>query len=89
LLLTLSYAAPYDLLITQTERLGSGTSPAAEAMRQRLTDQFTERYNRAKELRAELDAIQAAQPPAQESHRGQAPQPQTARPAKTQADGNP
>jgi hypothetical protein len=32
-------------LITQLERLGNDTSPAADAMRQRITDQFTDRYN--------------------------------------------
>jgi site-specific DNA recombinase len=53
-------------LITQLERLGSDTSPAADAMRQRITDQFTDRYNQAKELQAELDTIEAAQPPAQD-----------------------
>lgn len=50
-------------LITQLERLGSDTSPAADAMRQRITDQFTDRYNQAKTLQAELDELAAAQPP--------------------------
>jgi len=49
-------------LITQLERLGSDTTPAADAMRQRITDQFTARYDEAKTLQAELDQIQAAQP---------------------------
>jgi hypothetical protein len=49
-------------LITQLERLGNDTSPAADAMRQRITDQFTQRYNQAKSLQTELDAIEAAQP---------------------------
>ena len=31
-------------------------------MRQRITDQFTARYDEAKTLQAELDQIQAAQP---------------------------
>ena len=53
-------------LITQLERLGNDTSPAADAMRQRITDQFTRRYSQAKSLQAELDAIEAAQPPAQD-----------------------
>jgi hypothetical protein len=35
-------------------------------MRQRITDQFTERYNQARQLQAELDAIEAAQPPNQD-----------------------
>ena len=47
--------------------LGSDTSPAADAMRQRITDQFTDRYNQAKTLQAELDTIQAAQPPVQDA----------------------
>jgi hypothetical protein len=54
-------------LITQLERLGNDTSPAADAMRQRITDQFTERYNQAKALQAELDATDAAQPPMQDA----------------------
>jgi hypothetical protein len=49
-------------LITQLERLGSDTSPAADAMRQRITDQFTDRYNQAKTLQAELDDLTASQP---------------------------
>jgi site-specific DNA recombinase len=49
-------------LITQLERLGNDTTPAADAMRQRITDQFTIRYDEAKTLQAELDQIQAAQP---------------------------
>jgi hypothetical protein len=53
-------------LITQLERLGNDTSPAADVMRQRITDQFTERYNQARQLQAELDAIEAAQPPNQD-----------------------
>jgi hypothetical protein len=53
-------------LITQLERLGNDTSLAADAMRQRITGQFTQRYNQAKTLQAELDAIQAAQTPAQD-----------------------
>jgi hypothetical protein len=51
-------------LITQLERLGGDTSPAAEAMRQRITSQFTDRYNQARDLQARLDDLQAAQPPA-------------------------
>jgi hypothetical protein len=53
-------------LITQLERLGSDTSPAVDAIRQRITDQFTERYNQAKTLQAELETTEAAQPPAQD-----------------------
>jgi hypothetical protein len=49
-------------LITQLERLGNDTTPAADAMRQRITDQFTARYDEAKTLQAELDQIEAAQP---------------------------
>lgn len=44
-------------LITQLERLGSDTSPAADAMRERITDQFTARYDEAKTLQAEFDHI--------------------------------
>jgi site-specific DNA recombinase len=51
-------------LITQLERLGSDTSPAAEAMRDRISAQFTDRYNQARTLQDELDAISAAQPSA-------------------------
>ncbi len=40
---------PSSGLITQLERLGDDTSPAADAMRQRITDQFTQRYNQARE----------------------------------------
>lgn len=53
-------------LITQLERLGSDTTPAADAMRQRITDQFTDRYNQARELQAQLDQIQAARPATQD-----------------------
>jgi hypothetical protein len=49
-------------LITQLERLGNDTTPAADAMRQRITDQFTARYEQARTLQAELDQIEAAQP---------------------------
>jgi hypothetical protein len=49
-------------LITQLERLGNDTTPAADAMRQRITDQFTARYDEAKTLQAELDQMAAAQP---------------------------
>jgi hypothetical protein len=49
-------------LITQLERLGNDATPAADAMRQRITDQFTARYDEAKTLQAELDQIQADQP---------------------------
>ncbi|HEY5398269.1 MAG TPA: recombinase family protein, partial [Trebonia sp.] len=49
-------------LITQLERLGSDAAPAADAMRQRITDQFTARYDEAKTLQAELDQIAAEQP---------------------------
>jgi hypothetical protein len=54
-------------LITQLERLGNDTSPAADAMRQRITDQFTDRYNQSKALQAELDAAEAQQPPTQDA----------------------
>jgi hypothetical protein len=53
-------------LITQLERLGSDTSPAADAMRQRITNQFTERYNQARDIQTELDTFTASRPPAQD-----------------------
>ena len=49
-------------LITQLEGLGSDPGPAADAMRQRNTDQFTARYYEARALQAELDDIEADQP---------------------------
>ena len=49
-------------LITQLERLGADPGPAADAMRQRITDQFTARYDEARTLQAQLDQIDAAQP---------------------------
>jgi hypothetical protein len=33
-------------------------------MRQRITGQFTDRYTQARDLQAQLDSLQAAQPPA-------------------------
>jgi site-specific DNA recombinase len=53
-----------DGLITQLARMGSDTTPAADAMRDRITGQFTDLYNQAKTLQAELDAATQAQPPA-------------------------
>jgi site-specific DNA recombinase len=47
-------------LITQLEQLGSSTSPAAAAMRERITAQFTDRYNQARDLKAELESLAAA-----------------------------
>jgi site-specific DNA recombinase len=51
-------------LITQLEQLGADTGPAARAMRERITAQFTDRYNQAKTLQSELDALTASTEPA-------------------------
>ena len=41
-------------LMTQAEQLGDDTSPAACAMRDRIREQFTERYNEHTAVKAEL-----------------------------------
>ena len=46
-------------LMTQSEQLGDDTSPAACAMRDRIREQFTERYNEHTAVKAELDALTA------------------------------
>jgi DNA invertase Pin-like site-specific DNA recombinase len=53
-------------LITQLEQLGSDTSPAAKAMRERITAAFSDRYHQAAALQSELDNLNAAQAPAQD-----------------------
>jgi hypothetical protein len=53
-------------LMTELERLGSDTSPAAAAYRDRIRDQFTARYDERAAAQAELDALTAAQPPAED-----------------------
>jgi hypothetical protein len=50
-------------LMTQLEQLGTDTSPAANAYRQRIRDQFTTRYDQRATAQAELDNLTAAQPP--------------------------
>src|SRR5262249_10653399 len=42
------------------------TSPAAAAYRDRIRDQFTQRYDERAAAQAELDALTAAQPPAED-----------------------
>jgi hypothetical protein len=49
-------------LMTQTEQLGDDQSPAANAMRARIREQFTERYNEHTAVKAELDALTASTP---------------------------
>ena len=49
-------------LMTQTEQLGDDTSPAANAMRDRIREQFTERYNEHAAAQAELDALTETAP---------------------------
>jgi hypothetical protein len=51
-------------LITQLAQMGSDTSPAANAMRERITAQFNDLYTRASTIQAELDALTTAQAPA-------------------------
>ena len=50
-------------LMTQTEQLGDDKSPAACAMRDRIREQFTERYNEHAAVKAELDALTAGTAP--------------------------
>ena len=49
-------------LMTQTEQLGDDKTPAANAMRDRIREQFTERYNEHAAVKAELDALTASIP---------------------------
>jgi hypothetical protein len=53
-------------LMTQLEQLGSDTSPAAAAYRDRIRDQFTARYDDKTAAQAELDTLTATQPPAED-----------------------
>jgi DNA invertase Pin-like site-specific DNA recombinase len=53
-------------LMTELERLGADTSPAAAAYRDRIRDQFTARYDDKTAAQAELDTLTAAQPPAED-----------------------
>ena len=52
--------------MTQLEQLGGDTSPAAAAYRDRIRDQFTQRYDEQTAAQAELDALTASQPPAED-----------------------
>ena len=49
-------------LMTQTEQLGDDKTPAACALRDRIREQFTERYNEHTAVKAELDALTASIP---------------------------
>jgi hypothetical protein len=49
-------------LMTQSEQLGDDKSPAACAMRDRIREQFTERYDKHAAIMAELDALTASIP---------------------------
>src|ERR1017187_5883402 len=49
-------------LMTQTEQLGDDTTPAANAMRDRIREQFTERYNEHTAIKTELDTLTASIP---------------------------
>ena len=51
-------------LMTQAEQLGDDMSPAANAMRDRIREQFTDRYNEHAAVKAELDALTADPAPA-------------------------
>jgi len=53
-------------LMTELERLGPDTSPAAAAYRDRIRDQFTARYDDKTAAQAELETLTAAQPPAED-----------------------
>ena len=50
--------------MTQAEQLGDDKSPAACAMRDRIREQFTERYDEHAAVKAELDALTAGPAPA-------------------------
>jgi site-specific DNA recombinase len=51
-------------LMTQAEQLGDDKSAAACAMRDRIREQFTDRYNEHAAVKAELDALTAGPAPA-------------------------
>jgi site-specific DNA recombinase len=53
-------------LMTQLEQLGSDDSPASNAYRQRIRDQFTQRYDQRTTAQAELDQLTAERPPAED-----------------------
>jgi hypothetical protein len=53
-------------LMTQLEQLGSDSSPAAAAYRDRIREQFTSRYDQKAAAQAELDALLATRPPAED-----------------------
>ncbi len=50
--------------MAQAEQLGDDTGPAASAMRDRIREQFTERYDEHAAVQAELDALTADAGPA-------------------------
>jgi hypothetical protein len=51
-------------LMAQMEHLGADTSPAAQAQRDRITTQFSTRYDDQHTAQAELDTLTASRPPA-------------------------
>jgi site-specific DNA recombinase len=51
-------------LMAQMEHLGADTSPAAQAQRDRITTQFSHRYDEQKHAQTELDTLTASQPAA-------------------------
>jgi site-specific DNA recombinase len=53
-------------LMTQLEQLGDDKSPATAAYRDRIRDQFSLRYDERTAAQAELDALTADQPPAED-----------------------
>jgi len=53
-------------LMTQLEQLGTDTSPAATAYRQRIRDQFNQRYEQRETAQTELGQLTAAAPPAED-----------------------
>jgi site-specific DNA recombinase len=56
-------------LMTQLKQLGSDDSPAANAYRQRIRDQFTQRYDQRTAAQTELDQLTANRPPAEDPSR--------------------
>lgn len=51
-------------LITQLAHMGNDTTPAANAMRERITAQFNQLFNQGKTIKDELDNLSASQAPA-------------------------
>jgi site-specific DNA recombinase len=53
-------------LMTQLEQLGDDNTPAARAYRDRIRDQFNQRYEQRTAAQAELDQLTAAAPPVED-----------------------